>query len=63
MDCRDFQGSHDSLSLNPPMGVSERGGVGIFGLWGAAGGGFVRAREVLAGFGRFVGVFGRVRSA
>ena len=34
----------------------------FLGLSGAAGGGFVRVREVLAGFGRFVGVFGRVRS-
>ena len=34
----------------------------FLGLWGAAGGGFVRVREVPLGFGRFVGVFGRVRS-
>ena len=51
-----------ALSLNPPMGVSERGDVAFLGLSGAAGGGFVRVGEVLAGFGRFVGVFGRVRS-
>ena len=36
--------------------------LAFLGLSGAAGGGFVRVREVLAGFGRFVGVFGRVRS-
>ena len=34
----------------------------FLGLWGVAGGGFVRVGEVLAGFGRFVGVFGRVWS-
>ena len=45
------------------MGVSERGDVGVFGVIGSGGGGFVRVREVLAGFGRFVGVFGRVWSA
>ena len=52
-----------ALSLNPPMGVSERGDVGVFGVIGSGGGAFVRVREVLAGFGRFVGVFGRVWSA
>ena len=35
----------------------------MWGLWSVAGGGFVRVREVLAGFGRFLGVFGRVWSA
>ena len=39
------------------------GDVGVLGLWSVAGGGFVRVREVLAGFGRFLGVFGRVWSA
>ena len=52
-----------SLSLDPPFGVCGCGDVGVLGLWGVAGGGFVRVREVLAGFGRFVGVFGRVWSA
>ena len=51
------------LSLDPPFGVCGCGDVGVLGLWSVAGGGFVRVREVLAGFGRFLGVFGRVWSA
>ena len=52
-----------ALSLDPPFGVCGCGDVGVLGLWSVAGGGFVRVREVLAGFGRFLGVFGRVWSA
>ena len=52
-----------ALNLDPPFGVCGCGDVGVLGLWSVAGGGFVRVREVLAGFGRFLGVFGRVWSA
>ena len=33
------------FSLNPPIGVSDRGDVGVFGVVGSGGGWFVRVGE------------------